>query len=393
MLLSYSIQKLTDRNVVSFSKFLIKSFIWQLALIVFVLALVFLYLHFDWKKQASVDVENIKAFTEHNFSRYQQMIDMMQAKIQSEKADTKEALNTAKYNKFLSCGKIYVDVSGNYLVDYNDSEPQVISEFGAEIFTLLPSKEFFDSFATQGESKFYLDKDIIFLAKSIGTKFIVLKIDAKDFVSQIVSKTILKGDISFYLKNNKEAIAPMFNLELVYKPTGFARFLGDHSNILSLILVASLLSSILWALMIDRFNNKELKPSFMADQKDISMLNKKLEQSQRYATGLENSLVILSTFVNSYFKQVEFEAKISKANISEIINDSKAILFKELSESNIVFELSVSCDKAVDLTTAKALYLLLINYLLRAIHRTHKNGSIYIKLSKTQGLVNIQIQD
>ena len=164
-------QKLAGSSAVSFSKFFIKAFIGQITFIVFVLALVCSYLYFDWQKQVTRDFESIKAFTEHNFSRYHQMIDMMQAKIQSEKPDIKSVLNTTKYNKFLGCGKIYVDVSGSYLIYFKGADPTVISEFGMESFALLPGKEFFDSFLALGESKFYLDKEIIFLAKSIGGKY------------------------------------------------------------------------------------------------------------------------------------------------------------------------------------------------------------------------------
>jgi hypothetical protein len=331
----------------SFNKFLIKSFIWQIILLVFALSLVCSYLYYDRTKQATSDLSTIQNFTAHNFSRYHQMIDMIGAKIQSDKVGIKDVLNTAKYNKFLGCGKIYVDVSGSYLVDYKTPDPRVISEFGTEAFAILPGQEFFNSFTSIGESKFYLDKDIIFLARSVGDKFIVLKIDAKDFASQLTSKTALKGKVSFSLKNDKEITSPMLNLEVDYTPVSFAQFLKGYSSALSLVILSFVTCSLFGLLTFFKFNKNKIEPGLKAAQEDINLLNKELKESQIYASGIENSSSILSYFASSYLKQSSFIDEVSKANLSKIISDSKAILFKELHEPNITIELSASCDKVI----------------------------------------------
>lgn len=391
--MSSSTLKLASNSAVSFNKFLIKSFIWQLILLVFALSLVCSYLYYEWTKQTTSDLSTIQNFTAHNFSRYHQMIDMIAAKIQSDKVGIKDVLNTAKYNKFLGCGKIYVDVSGSYLVDYKTPDPVVTSEFGTEAFAILPGKEFFNSFTSIGESKFYLDKDIIFLARSVGDKFIVLKIDAKDFASQLTSKTELKGDILFSLKSDKDTISPMFNLEVVYRPLSFAQCLKGYSSVLSLVILSFVTCSLFWFLMFFRFNKNEIEPGLKDAQENINLLNKELKVSQIYASGLEDSSSILSYFASSYLKKPDSIDETDKVHLSKIISDSKAMLFKELHESNITIEFSASCDKTISPEYTKTLYLLVINYLQRAIHRTHKNGVIYIKVRKAHGRVNIQIQD
>lgn len=321
------------------------------------------------------------------------MIDMIGAKIQSDKVGIKDALNTAKYNKFLGCGKIYADVSGSYLVDYKTHDPRVISEFGTEAFVILPSQEFFNSFTSIGESKFYLDKDIIFLARFVGDKFIVLKVDAKDFASQLTSKTTLKGEILFHLKSDKELTSPMFNLEVMYRPLSFAQSLKFYTSVLSLVILSFVTCSLLGLWMLFRFNKNIIEPKLKEAQEDIKLLNKELRESQIYASGIEDSSSILSYFTSSYLKQPGSRDEGSKVNLSKIISDSKAMLFKELHESNITIEFSASCDKVISSEYTKTLYLLMINYLQRALHRTHKNGVIYIKARKAHGRVNIQIQD
>jgi signal transduction histidine kinase len=128
---------------------------------------------------------------------------------------------------------------------------------------------------------------------------------------------------------------------------------------------------------------------FKADKEKIIAMDGKLKQQESYTIGLENSLDSLSFLANQYLHLSSTEG----INLSKIVADSKASLFKEAYEAEVNCAMSLSCDKTVDQETAKTLYLLLINYLFRAIHRTPKNGKVNIKVKKAHGLVNIHIQD
>jgi hypothetical protein len=106
-----------EKHDIGFHKFISKVFFQQLILLIFTSAFLCLYLYYSWDKEIREKQKNFEATVNYNFSIYHQMIDMMQAKIQSKQHDTKSVLNTRKYNKFFSCGKIYAEIAGSYLVD------------------------------------------------------------------------------------------------------------------------------------------------------------------------------------------------------------------------------------------------------------------------------------
>jgi hypothetical protein len=132
------------------------------------------------------------------------------------------------------------------------------------------------------------------LAKFIGDEFIVLKIDVKDFISQLSSKTGIKDKITFYLKNNKDLSSPMFNLGFKYTPITISDFLSEYSSILYAPLIISMLCSVFWIFSFLRYNKKELSLKFVSDKQYIAQLTEKLKLNKSYNTELENSFKILS---------------------------------------------------------------------------------------------------
>ena len=385
---------LIDGSDKVFHKFLLKSLFKQLILLVFLSSLLFSYIYFEWTKAVQENRKNIEMIMGHNFSRYHQMIDMMQAKMKTQKSDIHSILNTKKYNMLLSCGKTFIDASSSYLVRFKGDVPIVISEYGIESFASVPENSFFDSFKTEGETKIFLNKNLIFIAKLIGTEFIALKIDANEIISVILAKTDKEGHFNFYLNNSNDSTTPLFNLNYNYQPISFIKFTRQYSSYLYLGLTLFLLFSFSWIMNLLKFHKTELVKRSLTDKKSINQLNEKVKYLEDYNAKLDYSADILSNIYSHFFvpKNNETEA-IKQINLSKIISDCRSILYKQLNERKVNCEVSILNEQTIGAKLARPIYVLLINYIYRAIDRTPYNETVFVKIKRTKGLITVIIQD
>jgi hypothetical protein len=403
-----------DKEQLPFNRFLLIVIFYQTTLLLFLITIFLSYLYFNWQSKSVSEIRNIKQVINSNFEQYNEIINIINSKIDDNNYDLKDLLDIKKYNQLLGLQKNYVNINDAYIVTMYKENKVSYSEYGKELFTILPSKDFFSRLESMSHISACVENNVVFIGKSIGhgfygkNAFIILKLDLEKFIKEISTFISLTGSFSFDIPNDDKYSIPYdFNLFLKYTPQSLYKVIGSKISIIYIMLLLLMVSSLIWMIKSGQLF-KNIVNSFSLEQSKYKEQNITLTQNLSYLNGYKNNLEssfvanrkffyeLLSMYKRPFLNNLNIENLIEEkelVGVAKIITDCKDILYKELFENGIECIIKITTETSVDQEKAVTLRILLINFLYRALYKTPKKGKIFIKLYKSKNQIFIRIED
>jgi hypothetical protein len=421
--LDTSKRTLSVSKKISLNSFLLRAFLFQILLLTAFTVMLIGYSYLAWKKQSNTEVANIEQLITTNLKHYTEVVEILEQKLKTAGIDIKSTLDANKYNKLLHFQEGYINISDIYLFNKdNDDGNTIYSRFGQESFAVLPPLDFITSLKSNDNRFTYCGDNFLFLGKSFKTpnnendSFIILKVDLEDFIESISTQLNLSGE--FLVKNtNTDNINQKFqnnyfinarsSLTLEYIPQDFNEIIRNKIRMILVIFLLFLTCSSIWITalrsffknIINSFNLEQAETkeqNIVLKQEKIKLLDCKKNLEASLISNREFYNILLSYYGNAIFDNMNVDPVQRKKGfigISKIIIDCRSILYPELHKNQIECSIEVSAEKDLSIENSTSLYILLLNYLYKAIYKTPKNGKISISAYKEGKDTLIRITD
>jgi hypothetical protein len=402
-----------DKKQFSFNRFPLIVILYQILLILLFSIIFFLYLYVNWQDKSASEVNSIKQVVNSNFEQYQEMINLINNKINNHDPSNKDLLDVKKYNQLLGLQKNYVNIDEAYIVVNYGNNTLINTIYGEKSFAILPSKDFFSRLESTDQVTPYIEDNILFIGSTIRNSsysknsYIVLKLDLDEFIRRTSALLGLVGSFSFSASDiDGYSIHCNFNLYLKYTPQRFYEIIGSNLSIFFIVFLLFSTSLLIYLITFKQYSARfshyfDIKQSEY--KKQITSLAGRLNVLSDYKTKIDISFVsnrkffndFLTLYKSSFLEYFNIESSIKEDSVSltQIIIDCKSILYKELLESEIECEVKIFTEMNVSQEKAIILYILVVNFLYRSLYRTPRKGKVIVSVDKKNNLTFIRIED